>query len=185
MYSIIQHQDGLHPTYPLAMHYKWVVDFVTMPVGVWQMRYIVLAREDQTNQVEGQALWTKATSGVRKFLLENVICKNGCVDKITTNHGELNADEAHEFFSQIGVKLALRIAYNLKANGKSKRGHPPIIKALEKACRGKVGDWPKLVPYALWADCTTHSSVNRLHAFWVDVWSKDNNAYKGDNSFLE
>ena len=26
---------------------------------------------------------------------------------------------------------------------------------MAKACRGKVGDWPKLLPYALWADCTT------------------------------
>ena len=75
-----------------------------------------------------------------KFLLEDVICGYECVDKITADRGELDADEAHEFFSQIGVKLALTKAYNLEANGKSKRGHPPIIKALAKACGGKVGD---------------------------------------------
>ena len=56
MYSTIRHRDGLHPIYPLAMHYKWVVDLVTMRVGVWQIRYIVLAREDLTSQVECQAL---------------------------------------------------------------------------------------------------------------------------------
>ena len=33
----------------------WVVDLVTMSMGVGQMRYLVLAREDLTNQVEGRA----------------------------------------------------------------------------------------------------------------------------------
>jgi len=30
----IRHRDGLHPTYPLANHYKWVVDLVAMPMGL-------------------------------------------------------------------------------------------------------------------------------------------------------
>ena len=28
-----------------------------------------------------------------------------------------------------------------------------------RACEGQVGNWPRLLPYALWADRTTHSSV--------------------------
>ena len=130
----MRHRDGLRPTYPLALHYKWVVDLITMPVGVWQMRYIVLAREDLSNQVEGQALRTKATGVVCKFLLEDVICRYGCVGKITADRGELDAEEAREFFGQIGIKLALTTAYNPEGNGKSERGHPPIVKALAKAC---------------------------------------------------
>ena len=39
------------------------------------------------------------------------------------------------------------------------RGHGPIVKALVRACGGQVGNWPRLLPYALWADRTTHSSV--------------------------
>ena len=159
MYSNVRHRDGLHPTYPLAMHYKWVVDLVTMPLGLWQMRYLVLAREDLTNQVEGRALRTKTTEAVCKFLLDDVICRYGCVGKITADRGELDAAEAREFFSRLGIKLSLTTAYNPEGNGKSERGHPPIIKALAKACEGRVSEWPKLLPYALWADRTTHSSV--------------------------
>ena len=62
MYSMVTHRDGLHPTYPLSMHYKWVVDLVTIPTGLWSMRYLVLAREDLTNQVEGRALSVEMTS---------------------------------------------------------------------------------------------------------------------------
>ena len=130
----------MNPTYPLVMHFKWVVDLVTMPVGLWQMRYIVLAREDLTNQVEGRALRNKTTSAVCKFLLEDVICRYGCVGKIIVDRGELDAGEARKFFGQIGVKLALTTAYNPKGNKKSKRGHPPIVQASAKACKGRVGD---------------------------------------------
>ena len=41
------------------------------------------------------------------------------------------------------------------------RGHGPIVKALVRACEGQVGNWPRLLPYALWADRTKHSSVTR------------------------
>jgi hypothetical protein len=141
------------------MHYKWMVDIVTMPMGRWQMKYLVLVREELTNQVEGRALRSKETSSVCKFLLEDVICRYGCVGKIVADRGELDANEAKEFFSRMGIKLSLTIAYNLEANGKVERGHSPIVKALVKACQGKVGEWLRLFPFALWADRTTHSSI--------------------------
>ena len=159
MFSSVRHRDELHPTYPLCLHYKWVVDLITMPLGLWQMRYIVLAREDLSNQVEGRALRTKTTSSVCKFLLEDVVCRYGCIGKITADRGELDADEAREFFSRLGIKLALTTAYNPEGNGKSERGHQPIVKALAKACDGRNRDWPRLLPFALWADRTTHSAT--------------------------
>ena len=33
------------------------------------------------------------------------------------------------------------------------------MKALAKACDGRVKDWPQMLPYALWVDRTTHSSI--------------------------
>ena len=159
IHSNIRHRDELHPTYPLAIHFKWMVDLVSMPMGVGQMKYLVLAREDLTNQVEGRALTNKTTAGVCKFLLEDVICRYGCVGKIVADRGELNAHEATELFERLGVKLSLTTAYNPEANGKIERGHGPIVKAIVRACDGRVGNWPRLLPYALWADRTTHSSV--------------------------
>ena len=79
--------------------------------------------------------------------------------KIATDRGELDANKAKEFFSRIGVKLSLTTAYNPKANEKVERGHGPIVKALVKSFTGKLSEWPKLLPYALWADRTTHNTV--------------------------
>ncbi|KAL3698204.1 hypothetical protein R1sor_012280 [Riccia sorocarpa] len=112
VYSNIRHRDGLHPTYPLAIHFKWIVDLVTMLVGLWQMRYLVLAREDLSNQVEGRALRRNTTEAVCRFLLEDVVCRYGCVGKITADGGELNAQEARDFFERYRLKFSLTTAYN-------------------------------------------------------------------------
>ena len=101
----------------------------------------------------------KTTRAVCRFLIEDVICRYGCVGKIVADDGELDAEEAEELFDQLGVKLSLTTAYNPEANGKVERGHGPIVKALVRACGGQVGNWPRLLPYALWADRTTHSSA--------------------------
>ena len=81
------------------------------------------------------------------------------VGKIVADRGELDAHEAMELFERLGVNLSLTTAYNPEANGKIERGHGPIVKAIVRACDGRVGNWPRLLPYALWADRTTHSSV--------------------------
>jgi hypothetical protein len=109
--------------------------------------------------VEGQALQNKTTAAVCRFLIEEVVCRYGCVGKIVADRGELDAQEAEELFDRLRVKLSLTTTYNPKANGKVERGHGPIVKALVWACEGQVGKWPRLLPYALWADRTTHSSV--------------------------
>ncbi|KAH7404157.1 hypothetical protein KP509_15G012900 [Ceratopteris richardii] len=141
---ISQHRDPLHPTYPPCIHYKWVVDLVTMPKGIEKMCYIVLAREDLTNHVEGRALRSKNTYNVCKFLLEDVISCFGYIEKVVADRGELNAREAKEFFERHDICLSLTTAYNLEAN----------------ACNGDIKQWPRFLPFALWADrmtctCTT------------------------------
>ena len=95
------------------------------------MRYLVLAREDLTNQVEGRALQNKTTAAV---------CRYRCIGKIVADRGELDAEEAEELFDRLGVKLSFTTAYNPEANGKVKRGHGPIVKALVRACGGQVGN---------------------------------------------
>ena len=64
-----------------------------------------------------------------------------------------------QLFDRLGVKLSLTTAYNPEANGKIERGHHPIVKAIVRLCESRVGNWTRLLPYALWADRTTHSSV--------------------------
>ena len=75
------------------------------------------------------------------------------------DRGELDGEEAEELFDWLGVRLSLTTEYNPEANGKIEWGHGPIVKDIVRVCEGRVGNWPRLLPYALWADRTAHSSV--------------------------
>ena len=99
------------------------------------------------------------TATVWKFLLKDVICRYNSVSKIVADRGELNAHEAMELFGRLRVKLSLTTTYNPEANRKVECGHGPVVKAIERASKGRVGNWPQLLPYALWADGTSHSSI--------------------------
>jgi hypothetical protein len=136
-----------------------VIDLVAMPLGLWGMKYLVLAREELSNFVEGRALRTKSNEGVCRFILEDIFSRYGTIGRMRADRGELDVVEARKFFERHGVRLRLIIAYNPEANGKNERGHPPIINALVKACKGKPKQWPRLLPFASWTDRTTHSTV--------------------------
>jgi hypothetical protein len=49
LYYNIYHRDGLHPTCPLAIHYRWVVDLVAMPTELEKYIYLIFAQEDLSN----------------------------------------------------------------------------------------------------------------------------------------
>ncbi|KAL3682400.1 hypothetical protein R1sor_000422 [Riccia sorocarpa] len=130
-----------------------------MPLGLWGMKYLVLAREDLSNFVEGRALRMKSVEGICRFVLEDIVCRYGSVGSLRADRGDLNAEEARTFFRRYGVNLKLTIAMNPEGIGKSERGHPPIVHALVKACDGKFRQWPRLLPFALWADRSTHCTT--------------------------
>ncbi|KAL3684474.1 hypothetical protein R1sor_002496 [Riccia sorocarpa] len=130
-YSKVRHRDGLIPTFPPSIHFRWVLDLVKMPPGLWGMRYLVLAREDLSNFVEGRALRTKSVEGICRFVLEDIVCRYGSVGSLRADRGDLNAEEARTFFRRYGVDLKLTTAMNPEGIGKSERGHPPIVHALK------------------------------------------------------
>jgi hypothetical protein len=121
-----------------------------------------LAREDLSNYVERRALTSTHTKQVCQFILEDIISRHGCLYQIRADRKELDADEATTFFDKFNIKLNLTTSYNPEANGKSERGHPPIVNALVKSCKGKTHWWPNLLPLAFMADRLSCSSVTEL-----------------------
>jgi hypothetical protein len=114
-----------------------VIDLVAIPLGLWGMKYLILVREELSNFVVDRALRTKSTEGICKFILTDIFSRYGTIRRMKADRGELDVVEARNFFERHGVRLRLIIAYNPEANGKSKRGHPPIINAIIKACKEK------------------------------------------------
>ena len=57
---------------------------------------------------------------VCRFLIEDVICRYGCVGKIVADRGELDAEEVEELFDRLGVKLSLTTAYKPTARAEAR-----------------------------------------------------------------
>ena len=101
----MKHRDGLNPTYPLALHYQWAVDLVAMPNGVRGAKFLVLAIEDLSSYSEGRALTSNKTEGVCRFIMEDILARYGCFDRMKADRGELKADEATEFFKKYHIVI--------------------------------------------------------------------------------
>ncbi|KAL3675475.1 hypothetical protein R1sor_025423 [Riccia sorocarpa] len=160
-YSKVRYRDGLVPTFPPSIHFRWVLDLVMMPPGLWGLKYLVLAREDLSNYVEGRALRSKSTESICRFVLEDIFCRYGSIDSLRADRGDLDSGEARAFFQRYGVKLKLTSAYNPEGIGKSERGHPPIVHALVKACNGQKPIMPVEEDVPTWASIPWEDNLDR------------------------
>ena len=115
-----------------------------------------------------------------RFLIEDVICRYGCVGKIVADRGELDAEEAEELFDRLGVKLSLTTAYNPEANGKVERGHGPIVKAL---VRGPSRELAATAALCLMGGPDYAQFGNRVHACRAHVRTEADHA-NGTNDLL-
>jgi hypothetical protein len=88
--------------------------------------------------VKGRALTSTLRKQVCRFILEDIISKHDCFYWIWADWKELDTEKAIAFFAKFNIKLNLTTAYNPEANGKSEQGHPPIVNALVKSCKGKT-----------------------------------------------
>jgi hypothetical protein len=121
------------PTHSLSLHYQWAVDVVHMPNGVRCAQYLVLAIKDLLLYNKGRALTSNKTEAICRFIMEDIVARYGCFDRMRADNGELNANKAIKFFKKFHIKLKLTTMYNPKGNGKSKRRHQPIVNAIVKA----------------------------------------------------
>lgn len=128
---------------------------------VRNLRFLVLSKEELSSYVEGRALESKKSGLICRFVLEDIIPRYGCFDYLRVDQ-ELNSKKARIVFERFHIKLKLTCAYNFKGNGKSNRGHPPIVNVLFKSCNRRFVEWPNYLPLALMADCMTCSSMTRF-----------------------
>lgn len=158
MYSRLRYEEDLHPQWPISLHYRWSFDVVSMPKG-HGYQYLGLAIEDLSGWHEGWAFRTKGAREIYQMFTRDIFCRYGTVISVTADGGELNTREFKKLCEDRGIRLHITTSYNPQANGRSERGHQPIVGALAKICDRPM-DWPKMLSYALWADRTTHSRIH-------------------------
>lgn len=75
--------------------------------------------------------------------------------------------------------------YNLEGNNKNECRHSLIVKAVVKACKVKIFNWPKLLSIALWVDCTIYSIVTRYMPVELMLWIKIDDTNREGCTYME
>lgn len=89
---------------------------VAMRLELWGIKYLILARKELSNYIEGRALKTKITKVVCRFILKDIFNKYSRIRRIKANQGELDIIKCRNHFQIYDIKLKLKTTYNHDAN---------------------------------------------------------------------
>ena len=144
---------------PASLFRKAYVDTMFMPHASGY-QYIVQARCSLTAWPEWCALRTETGRTLGAFLFEEILCRWGAVEEIVTDNGTAFVAALSWLEQCFGIRHIRISAYNSQANDIVERQHRTIRESIVKACKGNPSKWPKVAPYAFWADrATTRKST--------------------------
>lgn len=138
------------PSSPSQLFRKFYVDIMHMPRSMG-FEYIVLARGEATTYVEGRTLRNPTMKAVARFLMEEIICRWGAIEEITTDNGPEFSSAVEELARRYSIMHIKISPYNLRAQGIVERGHHPFRRTLLKTC-GNPAHWAQYFHHALWVD---------------------------------
>lgn len=78
-----------------------MIDVIAMPFGFWNIKYLVLARKELSNLIEGKALKTKSIERIYWFILKDIQYKS--IGRIRVDKRKLDAIKASKFFKKYKV----------------------------------------------------------------------------------
>jgi len=130
-------------------------------------RYIVQARCSLTAWPKWRALHTETSHMLGNFIFEEILCRWGAVGKIITDNGTAYIAALEWLADKYRIHHIRISVYNSQVNGIVKRQHRTIQDSIFKACDGKDSHWPKVAPFAFWADCATVRKSTGYSPFYM------------------
>ncbi|KAI0997515.1 hypothetical protein K3495_g10672, partial [Podosphaera aphanis] len=155
-------EEALFPTFTGSLFTNLAIDITFMPRTKTGLKYLVLARCDLSNWVEGRAIRNPTAAAVAKFIWEDIICRHGLFGKLVVDGGTEFMGEVVLLLQKYDVNRVQISAYNKRANGMVERGHKPIVQALARMCGDSKDDWNRYLHAVLFADrVTVHAPTGR------------------------
>jgi len=151
---------------PSTIFVKVYIDIMHMPPAQGY-KYIVLARDDLSQYVEGRPLKAPTAKALSKFFWEDLYCRYGAISQVTTNNGPEVQGAFSALMQKVNIPHVTISPYNSQANGVVERGHFILWEALVKACDDNLTQWPQKIPQTLFADQVTTSRVTGFSTFYL------------------
>ena len=131
-------------------------------------RYITQAWCSLTAWPEWCALCMETSRTIGTFIFEEILCRWGAMEELITNNGTAYVAALDWLADRYGIRHICISAYNSQANSIVKRQHCTVCESIFKACNSDDSCWPKVTPFAFWADrATTRKSTGYSPFFMV------------------
>ena len=136
---------------------QWGLDIMgPFPIGVRQLKFLVVGIDYFTKWMEAEALATITEKNIRSFVWRNIICRFR-IPRILVFNNEKQFDNSafRGFCSELGIKNHYSSPAHPQANGQVEVTNWSLLKIIKTRLEGVKGIWPDELPSILWAYRTT------------------------------
>ena len=128
--SSYRNKIPIEPTYVRTILREFGADVVHMPLGKGGLKYVVDMRDKFSGWVKAKAFRKVSSSAVAAFIFD-VMCRFGCIPKITVDNGSEFKGAVKLLAEQYNIPLIPISLYNPSANGIVEQGHGVYIHSVE------------------------------------------------------
>lgn len=131
------------------------VDVMVMGTPSNGFNKVVDARDSLSRWLEARPIKNENARTLAMFLLEEIICRWGCMLELVTDNAPAFLAAVAWLESKYGIRGIRVSPYNSQGNGSVENGHWPLRQSLYKATGGNPSKWYWFFPQVIWADRIT------------------------------
>ncbi|CAL2234245.1 unnamed protein product [Prunus armeniaca] len=137
---------------------QWGLDLIgPMPQGTGQLKLAVVVVDYFTKWTEVEALTTITAAKIEHFVWKNILCRFGLPNVIVTDNGKpFDCSRFRHLRSRFNISIFFASPAHPQSNGQVEAINKIIKKTLKKKLGAAKGNWPAILPEALWAINTSY-----------------------------
>jgi hypothetical protein len=154
------------PSRPSQLFRHIYIDCMNMPKAHGKTQ-IIAARDDLSGYIEARMVAKATARLVAAFLFEDIICRWGTIEVLTSDNGSEFVGEAVDILvKKYGINQIKISPYNSRASGVVERGHRTFREALIRNCDDPL-TWPTRFYHTLWAERITIRASTGYSPFYL------------------
>ena len=118
-------------------------------------KYIVFARDDLSEQIEGRVLQETNAESIAKFFLEDVIYWHRTLIIIMIDYGKENMSETQKLLDVFKMQQIQMSLYYPQSIGLVEYSHDALVNSITKYCYNDYRRWLEAFHLTMWVDRIT------------------------------
>jgi transposase InsO family protein len=148
----------LKPVEVQAPFQQWGIDFIGEIANKSSggHSWILVATDYFTKWVEAIPTRNSTTKVVTNFILNNIIVRFGCPERIVSDNAMcFRSKEYRNFCDKYGITRSTSSPYHPQGNGQAESSNKSLLKILKRILDENKKAWDSKLPLAIWADRVT------------------------------